>query len=81
MFHLFEIFELIFLLKSCSRCDSYGNRPVTATSSSQNRKNNGASGRTRSGSTGNRPQTVNNNRQNHSQPQNQQNSQQVSETN
>lgn len=38
-----------------NRCDSFGNRPVTA--SSQNRRAGG--GRIRSGSTGNKPQTVN----------------------
>lgn len=38
------------------RCDSFGNRPVTAPS--QNRKQFG--GRVRSGSTGNRPQVVSN---------------------
>ncbi|XP_055324590.1 la-related protein 1 isoform X5 [Sitodiplosis mosellana] len=50
------------------RCDSFGNRPVTATSSQQNRKT-GPGGRVRSGSTGNRPQTAN--RQNHIQQQSQ----------
>lgn len=39
-----------------NRCDSFGNRPVTAPS--QNRKQFG--GRVRSGSTGNRPQVVTN---------------------
>lgn len=61
------------------RCDSFGNRPVTATS--QYRKSNGPGGRTRSGSTGNRPQTVNtNNRQNQNSQQTQQNSHQVRTT-
>lgn len=45
---------------STFRCDSFGNRPVTAPSS-QNRKNAfGPGGRVRSGSTGNRPQVANN---------------------
>lgn len=57
------------------RCDSFGNRPVTATS--QNRKT-GPGGRVRSGSTGNRPQTVIT-RQNHIQQQSQ--SQQNSHSN
>ncbi|XP_031620917.1 la-related protein 1-like isoform X2 [Contarinia nasturtii] len=55
------------------RCDSFGNRAVTATSS-QNRKT-GPGGRVRSGSTGNRPQTAINRQQNHIQIQSQQNSQ------
>lgn len=47
------------------RCDSFGNRPVTAPSSSagatsqRNRTPSFGSGRTRSGSFGNRPQAVN----------------------
>lgn len=67
---IMNCFSLVFNI----RCDSFGNRPVNATSS-QNRKT-GPGGRVRSGSTGNRPQTATNNRQNHSQHTNsQQNSQ------
>lgn len=70
-----KMFLISFSLYVKYRCDSFGNRPVTATSS-QNRKT-GPGGRVRSGSTGNRPQTATNNRQNHSQQhmQSQQNSQ------
>lgn len=76
----FQLFCELSLYLSNFRCDSFGNRPVTATSS-QNRKT-GPGGRVRSGSTGNRPQTAIN-RSNHiqqqSQPQqnSQPNSQQV----
>lgn len=61
-------FILICVVAFFSRCDSFGNRPVTATSS-QNRRS-GPGGRVRSGSTGNRPQTAIN-RQNHIQQQTQ----------
>lgn len=50
----FYLFSFNFLLHTI-RCDSFGNRPVTAPTS-QNR-----SVRVRSGSTGNRPQAVNHN--------------------
>lgn len=43
------------------RCDSFGNRPVTAPSSHNRRNASGPGGRVRSGSTGNRPQVVNSN--------------------
>lgn len=58
------------------RCDSFGNRSVTATSSHNRRS--GPGGRVRSGSTGNRPHTVIT-RQNHIQQQSQ--SQQTSQSN
>lgn len=41
------------------RCDSFGNRPVTAPSSQYRKNTNGPGGRVRSGSTGNRPQVAN----------------------
>lgn len=43
-----------------SRCDSFGNRPVTAPSSQYRKNAFGPGGRVRSGSTGNRPQVANN---------------------
>lgn len=65
---IFIVLFFFFFFFHYYRCDSFGNRPVTATSS-QNRRT-GPGGRVRSGSTGNRPQTAIN-RQNHIQQQTQ----------
>lgn len=48
-----------FVSRFFSRCDSFGNRPVTAPSSQYRKNASGHGGRVRSGSTGNRPQVAN----------------------